>query len=160
MLARAEQVKLLVLGKKSDQAGKKFSALLSIRCSNDVARYDFFILTHHRKTYQWPSHRTYDLVKANAFLKYKKYLKYPYSLGGCVAQRQHSCIPPSSPGIFLSENLSLYCSVCGKNWGRTHLVLYYGFHKCSQGWSPELSTTKKKEKNINSLAYRSCQIVN
>ena len=56
---------------------------------------------------------------------------------------------PAAPGsnsvsakIFLSENFSLFCLVRGQYWQRTHLVLCNGFHKSSQWWRPELSTTK------------------
>ena len=45
MLARAEQVKLLVLGKKSDQAGKKFAALLALRCNAVMQDLIFFVIT-------------------------------------------------------------------------------------------------------------------
>ena len=66
-------------------------------------------------------------------------------LRGCIAQRKHSCFPPSSPGIEsrLRQHFSLDCIVSGQFCDQTHLVLSNGFHKCSQGWHPELSSTKK-----------------
>ena len=45
---------------------------------------------------------------------------------------------PGSANIFLLTAL-----LVDKFWDRTHLVLSNGFYKCSQGWHPELSSTKK-----------------
>ena len=78
--------------------------------------------------------------------KHGKYLCCAFVRGwvGCVAQRKHSCFPPSSPGFKsrLCRDFSLYCLVSVQYWDWTHLVLCKGFHRCSQRWRPELSTTK------------------
>ena len=56
-------------------------------------------------------------------------------MGGCVAQRKHSCFPTSSSGFEYRlpalKNNSLYCLVSGqyRDQDRTHPC--NGFHKCS-----------------------------
>ena len=53
----------------------------------------------------------------------------------------HPAAPGSNPR--LRQHFSLDCLVGGQFCDRTLLVLSNGFHKCSQGWHPELSSTKK-----------------